>query len=183
MANLNIKFNNKNYSIDPASLADATARLEAHLTSMVGGGDVDSNIITWDGNMDGREVVNLGVVHEFLNDVFLVYVSDRVLVKEDCIGGYAILTSSTGTNDILPIDDIVSEKDGAIFFARTSDDITPMVLSTSSVIVDFLGMGEITLPSTGTYFVYVTATIDGVPTGEVSYISKLELPSTPDAAL
>lgn len=35
MANLNIKFNNKNYSIDPASLADATALLEGHLASMV----------------------------------------------------------------------------------------------------------------------------------------------------
>jgi hypothetical protein len=34
MANLNIKFNNKTYSIDSASLADATARLEAHLASM-----------------------------------------------------------------------------------------------------------------------------------------------------
>lgn len=35
MANLNIKFNNKPYSIPSASLADATARLEAHLTGMM----------------------------------------------------------------------------------------------------------------------------------------------------
>jgi hypothetical protein len=35
MAKTNIKFNNKNYSIDSASLADATARLEAHLMSMM----------------------------------------------------------------------------------------------------------------------------------------------------
>ena len=36
MANLNIKFNNKTYSIPPASLADATATLEAHLMGMMG---------------------------------------------------------------------------------------------------------------------------------------------------
>jgi hypothetical protein len=35
MANLNIKFNNKSYSIDSSLLADATARLESHLMSMV----------------------------------------------------------------------------------------------------------------------------------------------------
>lgn len=35
MANLNIKFNNKTYSIDSASLADATATLEAHLMGMM----------------------------------------------------------------------------------------------------------------------------------------------------
>lgn len=35
MAKINIKFNNKNYSIDPASLADATARLETHLAGMM----------------------------------------------------------------------------------------------------------------------------------------------------
>jgi hypothetical protein len=34
MANLNIKFNNKQYSIDSSLLADATARLEAHLITM-----------------------------------------------------------------------------------------------------------------------------------------------------
>ena len=34
MANLNIKFNNKSYSIDSTSLSDATARLETHLMSM-----------------------------------------------------------------------------------------------------------------------------------------------------
>ena len=35
MSNLNIKFNNKSYSIPSASLAPATARLEAHLRSMM----------------------------------------------------------------------------------------------------------------------------------------------------
>lgn len=35
MANLNIKFNNKNYSIDSALLADALVSLEGHLTAMV----------------------------------------------------------------------------------------------------------------------------------------------------
>lgn len=35
MANLNIKFNNKIYSIDPTSLADALASLEGHLAAMV----------------------------------------------------------------------------------------------------------------------------------------------------
>jgi hypothetical protein len=35
MANLNIKFNNKSYSIDSSLLADATASLEAHLASMM----------------------------------------------------------------------------------------------------------------------------------------------------
>jgi hypothetical protein len=35
MANLNIKFNNKTFSIDPASLADALASLEGHLAAMV----------------------------------------------------------------------------------------------------------------------------------------------------
>jgi hypothetical protein len=39
MAKINISFNEKNYSIDPASLADATARLEAHLASMMGGSE------------------------------------------------------------------------------------------------------------------------------------------------
>lgn len=40
MANLNIKFNNKSYSIDSAFLADATASLEAHLTAMMNGSEV-----------------------------------------------------------------------------------------------------------------------------------------------
>ena len=35
MANLKIKFNNKTYSIDPASLCRRTARLEAHLVGMM----------------------------------------------------------------------------------------------------------------------------------------------------
>jgi hypothetical protein len=35
MANLNIKFNNKNYSIDSALLADALASLEGHLVAMM----------------------------------------------------------------------------------------------------------------------------------------------------
>lgn len=35
MAKINIKFNNKSYSIPSASLADATARLEAHLRSLM----------------------------------------------------------------------------------------------------------------------------------------------------
>ena len=35
MANLNIKFNNRQYSIDSSLLADATARLETHLVSMM----------------------------------------------------------------------------------------------------------------------------------------------------
>ena len=34
MANLNIKFNNKIYSIDPVLLSDAISSLEAHLSSM-----------------------------------------------------------------------------------------------------------------------------------------------------
>lgn len=34
MSKLNIKFNNKNYSVDSALLSDATSRLEAHLRSM-----------------------------------------------------------------------------------------------------------------------------------------------------
>lgn len=38
MANLNIKFNNKTYSIDSAALADAMASLEGHLISMTNGG-------------------------------------------------------------------------------------------------------------------------------------------------
>lgn len=37
MSKLNIKFNNKNYEIPASSLADATARLEAHLLSMMNG--------------------------------------------------------------------------------------------------------------------------------------------------
>jgi hypothetical protein len=158
---------------DVDTLCERVGVLEAILAGLNVG---DSNIITWDGNMDGREVVNLGVIDEFFEGVFFVHVSDRVLVKEDCIGGCATLTSSTGNNDILPIDDIASEKEGAIYFACPSDEFTPWILSTSSVIVDFLGMGEITLPSTGTYFLYSPAAIDGVPTGEVRYISKLELP-------
>lgn len=40
MSKINIKFNNKNYSIDPASLADATSKFEAHLISMIGGSEV-----------------------------------------------------------------------------------------------------------------------------------------------
>ena len=35
MAKINIKFNNKNYSIDPASLANALASLEGHLAAMM----------------------------------------------------------------------------------------------------------------------------------------------------
>lgn len=35
MANLNIKFNNKNYSIDSALLADVFASLEGHLVDMI----------------------------------------------------------------------------------------------------------------------------------------------------
>lgn len=40
MAKINIKFNNKSYSIDSASIADATTRLEAHLVSMMNGSEV-----------------------------------------------------------------------------------------------------------------------------------------------
>lgn len=49
MANLNIKFNNKNFSIDPASLADATARLEAHLRSMMDEPDAPEERLEGDG--------------------------------------------------------------------------------------------------------------------------------------
>lgn len=40
MAKTNINFNNKTYSIENSLLADATARLEAHLISMMGGSEV-----------------------------------------------------------------------------------------------------------------------------------------------
>lgn len=53
MAKFNIKFNNKNYSIDKSLLADATARLEAHLMSMMG----ESGEETLEG--DGQEFYTL----------------------------------------------------------------------------------------------------------------------------
>lgn len=40
MAKTNIKFNNKNYSIENSLLADATAKLEAHFTAMINGAEV-----------------------------------------------------------------------------------------------------------------------------------------------
>ena len=40
MSKINIKFNNKNYSIDKSLLSDAIARLEAHLTAMMNGSEV-----------------------------------------------------------------------------------------------------------------------------------------------
>ena len=40
MSKIKIKFNNKTYSIDPASLTEATSKFEAHLISMIGGSEV-----------------------------------------------------------------------------------------------------------------------------------------------
>jgi hypothetical protein len=43
MAKINISFNEKNYSIDPASLADATAELKTHLSSVINGSGATIN--------------------------------------------------------------------------------------------------------------------------------------------
>lgn len=49
MSKINITFNNKNFSINPASLADATAKLEAHLRSMMDEPDAPEERLEGDG--------------------------------------------------------------------------------------------------------------------------------------
>lgn len=96
MANLNIKFNNKSYSIDSSLLADATASLEAHLTTMAGGEGGLANIY-WDGNIDGRENVDGGMFT-------YVKMSDEFIPMEKLYGATVTIETDGVITDQFVID-------------------------------------------------------------------------------
>jgi hypothetical protein len=115
MANLNIKFNNKSYSIDPASLADALASLEGHLAAMVdepvGEKKFKTILCEPDGNgafdfceymINSSEglisAVNEGVLQSKTTDVIITTANDYHLYYIEDENGIYIYGDFTGTD-------------------------------------------------------------------------------------
>ena len=84
---LKIVVNGVEYSVDSTKLTDAVASLEATFSALSGGGSDTPSVITWDGNTEGRKVVDLG------EGMAAVKLADFVS-KEQIMG--ATITTSIG---------------------------------------------------------------------------------------
>lgn len=165
MANLNIKFNNKSYSIDPTSLADATTRLEAHLASMAGGGDVDSNVITWDGNTEG--LPSIDIYPDLAPGMAMMYkVSDLVFTTDELIGATVITSTPDGDiEEIIGAEHIVSDENAGVI---------QVTLANGSLITAHKAPNF--APEVGTYFAYINMGDNFLLVKEL----RLNTPDTPE---
>lgn len=73
------------YGIDSSKVAGAVSALDTFLGELENGGEELPSIITWDGNLEGHDVIEL-------SDIPIVKVSDAVYTKEQLVG--AILTTA-----------------------------------------------------------------------------------------
>lgn len=155
MANINIAFNNKNYLIDSTFLADALASLEAHFMGMVGENPDVGNVITWDGNTEGRlsfldayyKVSDLVLTHEEIRSATVEFSNGESMAVDeywDSMNKWGMITEGYVT---------IPSGYGGVLIAMADN-------------VDF-GGGDF-IPERGIYFAALNGT----------YVSKLTIPST-----
>lgn len=82
------------YGVDASKVAGAFSELESVFGELSsGGGESDSNVITWDGNTEGRYIVDMG------DGMTLVKVSDTFIPREQVIGGITTAINVNGSTD------------------------------------------------------------------------------------
>lgn len=156
---LKIIVNGVEYGVDSSKVSGALSELESVLGGLSSGGESDSNVITWDGNTEGRE--SFDAFPEIMPGYYMMYkVSDRVLSTQDVIGGTLESTSPSGE----------------IMSASITDD--------DKSIKDYAEGGYFTISMVHIVVVYSDNNLIGATTGVYflkaegeGYISSLTLPS------
>lgn len=149
------------YGVDASKVAGAIGALEGVLDGLNAGGGDDSNVITWDGNIEGRE--SFDAMPEMPGYYMMYKVSDRVLSTQDVIGGTLEITSPSG--EIMSTS--IADDDKSIKDYAEGGYFTISVVNAFVVYSDNNTMGV----TTGVYFLKIE--------GE-GYISSLTLSSAPD---
>ena len=150
MSNLNITFKNKKYSIDKSLLEGAISELETVLEGLSAGGSGGLEPITWDGNIEGRDVCTVED-----SSYSLCKVDDRVFTA-DQFDGATLFMSYNGTEVSQPMTkDMCFGNDNTLIFGEMmvmSSSVTGEVSITSASGNTSLS-AVLHIPSAGTYFV------------------------------
>jgi hypothetical protein len=165
MANLNIKFNNKNYSIDSALLADAFASLEGHLAAMMDepavmkaglyktGSNYTELIISWD------DLVSSGAIKVIDGGIYLGAIPPANLPEKNeygfyygvpyGFGGVSFVFYEDGSMDMQSEDGVDSMPAGTIIYSNGAIDMSVLDIGIGTISPDGLSIvfagGEIIL--------------------------------------